>query len=70
MVEFELYRGCINPKPIGHVTVSKKQLRTVLQMNEVIKQSSAEPTTKPAILPDAKGRPVDGGVTCGLNRPR
>ena len=70
MVEFELYRGCKNPKPIGHVTISKKQLRTVLQMNDVLKQSPAEPTTKPAILPDAKGKSIDGGVTCGLNRPR
>jgi len=71
VVEFELYQGVKNPKPVAHITISKKQLLAVLQLNKVIKQNTTEPTTeKLPMLPDAKGKPVDGGVTLGFLRPR
>ena len=67
LVLFELFK---RSKHITHITLSKKQLRTILQLNEVIKHTPQEPTTKSQMLPDAKGRPASGGITCGLNRPR
>jgi hypothetical protein len=67
VVEFELYKGVKNPKPIAHITIGKKQLRTVLQLNEVIKQTPAESAAKSPMLPDAKSKPTTGGIACGLN---
>jgi hypothetical protein len=56
---------------ITHITLSKRQLLAVLQLNNVIKQNTDnQPVTKSATLPDAKGRPTSGEITCGLNRPR
>jgi len=67
LILFELYDRA---KHITHITLSKKQLRAVLQLNDVIKQNPTEPTKKVPVLPDAKGKPVDGGVTLGFLRPR
>ena len=67
LILFELYD---RTKHITHITLSKKQLRAVLQLNDVIKMNPTEPTGKMPILPDAKGKPVSGGVTCGLNKTR
>jgi len=64
LILFELYD---RTKHLTHITLSKKQLRTVLQLNEVIKQNPTESAAKSAVLPDAKGRPVSGGIACGLN---
>jgi len=67
LILFELYDRA---KHITHITLSKKQLRAVLQLNDVIKQNPTEPTKKVPVLPDAKGKPVDEGVTLGFLRPR
>jgi hypothetical protein len=68
LILFELYNRANH---ITHITLSKRQLLAVLQLNKVIKQNTdTHPTAKSATLPDAKGRPTSGEITCGLNRPR
>mgnify|MGYP003635680203 CR=1 FL=1 len=38
--------------------------------NRAKQNTDTHPTAKSATLPDAKGRPTSGEITCGLNRPR
>jgi len=67
LILFELYDRA---KHITHITLGKKQLLAVLQLNNVIKQNSVDSTAKVPVLPDAKGKPVQDIITCGLNRTR
>ena len=67
LILFELYDRA---KHITHITLGKKQLLAVLQLNNVIKQNPAEPTSKVPMLPDAKGKPVQDDITIGFLRTR
>jgi len=69
LILFELYN---RENHITHITLSKKQLLAVIQLNNVIKRNPADSTAKVPMLPDARGKPIqdDNVGTIGFLRTR